>query len=59
MFLSALNVAGRKRRNLSPNLDFLGEDSPQVDRSSIPFEVAREAVDFFYSVFKKPLIGEK
>ena len=51
VFMSALNESQRKHAHLPTTLNYLVEDSPQVDRSWIQFEVAKEATDFFNSIF--------
>ncbi len=44
----------KEKDQFPSNLNFLIEDSPNVDRRWIQFEVASEASDFFNSVFSQP-----
>ena len=41
----------KEKNTLPSNLSFLIEDAPDIDRQWIQFEVARDASDFFQSVF--------
>lgn len=47
IFISALNEKERKKADISPELNFLFEDSERVDRDWIQFQVSEQAITFF------------